>query len=82
MTKDRRIFTCLTLLAKVASESWKNLDEIDVPVVVLRSQYFRQYLGNTRPAGTITAVLVFRDLKCHETELDGQEKLHDDTEEN
>ena len=52
MTKNRRrILVCLTLFAKVGKleKPGKALDEIDA----LRSQYFRQYLRNTRPAGTL-----------------------------
>ena len=52
MTKNRRrILACLMLFAKVGKleKPSKTLDEIDA----LRSQYFRQYLRNTRPAGTL-----------------------------
>ena len=34
-----------------------------------------------RNVATIIPVLLSRDLEFHEIELDGQEKLHDDTEE-
>ena len=72
------------LFAKVASQNWKNLARPWMklmPKIAIFPAIFKEY-KTCRNIATVTPVSLFRDLTFHEMELDGQEKLHEGTEEN